>query len=116
LVFKKLIEMDKKDIVSRFIYAQLIDDGTHNKFAESRDLLLLILDDHPDIFDTPIEGNLHLIRCAAERCSLVGPDRKGHRALSPAGPGFQHSAKIRSAGGYYAVQNQYSTRRAGDKV
>jgi hypothetical protein len=38
LVFKKLIEMDKKDIISRFIYAQLIDDGTHNKFAESRDL------------------------------------------------------------------------------
>jgi hypothetical protein len=101
LVFKKLVEMDKKDIISRFIYAQLIDDGTHNKFAESRDLLLSILDDHPDIFD---------------RCSLVGPDRKGHRALSPAGPGFQHSAKIRSAGGYYAVQNQYSTRRAGDKV
>jgi hypothetical protein len=73
LVFKKLIEMDKKDIISRFIYAQLIDDGTHNKFAESRDLLLSILDDHPDIFD---------------RCSLVGPDRKGHRALSPRLPTF----------------------------
>jgi hypothetical protein len=52
LVFKKLIEMDKKDIISRFIYAQLIDDGTHNKFAESRDLLLSILDDHPT-FLTP---------------------------------------------------------------
>jgi hypothetical protein len=31
LVFKKLIELDKKDIISRFIYAQLIDDGTHKK-------------------------------------------------------------------------------------
>lgn len=86
LVFKKLIELDKKDIISRFIYAQLID-GTHKKFAESRDLLLSILDDHPDIFDTPIEGNLHLIRCAAERCCLVGPDRKAielYRRLAPA--------------------------------
>jgi hypothetical protein len=87
LVFKKLIELDKKDIISRFIYAQLIDDGTHKKFAESRDLLLSILDDQPDIFDTPIEGNLHLIRCAAERCSLVGPDSKAielYRRLAPA--------------------------------
>jgi GSCFA family len=87
LVFKKLIELDKKDIISRFIYAQLIDDGTHKRFAESRDLLLSILDDHPDIFDTPIESNLHLIRCAAERCSLVGPDSKAielYRRLAPA--------------------------------
>ena len=87
LVFKKLIELDNKDIISRFIYAQLIDDGTHKKFAESRDLLLSILDDHPDIFDTRIEGNLHLIRCAAERCSLVGPDSKAielYRRLAPA--------------------------------
>jgi hypothetical protein len=75
-VFKKLIELDKKDIISGFVYAQLIDDGTHKKFAESRDLLLSILADHPDIFDTPIDGNLHLIRCAAERCSLVGPDAR----------------------------------------
>ena len=87
LVFKKLIELDEKDIIARFIYAQLIDDGTHKKFAESRDLLLSILDDHPDIFDTPIEANLHLIRCAAERCCLVGPDRKAielYRRLAPA--------------------------------
>ena len=86
-VFKKLIELDKKDIISRFIYAQLIDDGTHKKFAESRDLLLSILDDHPDIFDTPIEGNLHLTRCSAERCNLVGPDSKAielYRRLAPA--------------------------------
>jgi tetratricopeptide (TPR) repeat protein len=87
LAFKKLLELDSKDLTARFVYAQLIDDGSHKKCAEARDLLLSILDDHPDIFDTPIEGNLHLIRCAAERCSLVGPDSKAielYRRLAPA--------------------------------
>src|SRR5580704_472592 len=76
LIFRKIIELDKTDPDARFAYAQLIDDGTHKKHAESRDLMLSILDEHPVIFDNPTEGNLHLIRCAAERCSHVGPNSK----------------------------------------
>jgi len=56
-----------------FVYAHLIEDGTHKKHAEARDLLLSILDDRPEIYDDPTEGNLQLIRGAAERCSNVGP-------------------------------------------
>ncbi|MGH6777948.1 MAG: GSCFA domain-containing protein [Bradyrhizobium sp.] len=73
LAFKKLLELDDKDINARFVYAQLIDDGTHKKRAEARDLMLSILDAHPEIFDSPTEGNLFLIRSAAVRCSHVGP-------------------------------------------
>lgn len=86
LIFKKILELDSKDVNSRFVYAYLIDDGTHKKHAESRDLMLSILDEHPDIFDNPTEGNLQLIRSAAERCSHVGPDIKAielFRKLAP---------------------------------
>lgn len=87
LVFKKILELDSKDINARFVYANLIDDGSHMKHAESRDLMLSILDAHPNIFDNPTEGNLQLIRSAAERCSHVGPDAKAielFRKLAPA--------------------------------
>jgi len=73
LTFRKLLELDNKDINARFVYAHLIEDGTHKKHAEARDLLLSILDDRPEIYDDPTEGNLQLIRGAAERCSNVGP-------------------------------------------
>ena len=73
LAFKKLLELDNKDISARFVYAQLIDDGTHKKRAEARDMMLSILDEHPEIFDSPTDGNLLLIRSAAQRCSHVGP-------------------------------------------
>jgi GSCFA family len=76
-----------KDINARFVYAHLIDDGTHKKYAQARDLLLSILDEHPEIFDNPTEGNLQLIRSAAERCGDVGPDIKAielFRKLAPA--------------------------------
>ena len=73
LAFKKLLELTPKDINARFVYAQLIDDGSHKKRAEARDLMLSILDDHPELFDSPTDGNLHLIRSAALRCSHVGP-------------------------------------------
>lgn len=73
LAFQKLLELEPKDINGRFIYAQLVDDGTHKKRAEARDLLLSILDDHPELYDMPTEGNLQLIRNAAVRCSHVGP-------------------------------------------
>ena len=74
--FKKVLELDSKDINARFVYAHLIDDGTHKKRAESRDLMLSILDEHPAIFDHPTETNLNLIRSAAEKCSHVGPNTK----------------------------------------
>jgi tetratricopeptide (TPR) repeat protein len=74
--FKKILELDSKDFNARFIYAHLIDDGTHKKRAESRDMLLSILDEHPAIFDHPTETNLKLIRGAAEKCSHVGPFTK----------------------------------------
>ena len=74
--FKKIIELVPTDIHARFVYAQLIDDGTHKKRAEARDLMLSILDEHPEIFDTPTDGNLNLIRKAAIRCKDVGPVSK----------------------------------------
>ena len=56
LTFRKLLQLDSKDVNARFIYAHLIEDGTHKKHAEARDLLLSILDDHPEILNTPTEG------------------------------------------------------------
>ena len=73
LAFQKLLELDGKDLNVRFVYAQLIEDGTHKTYAESRDMMLAILDEHPEIFNAPTEGNMHLIRCAALRCSHLGP-------------------------------------------
>ncbi|WP_315781147.1 MULTISPECIES: GSCFA domain-containing protein [unclassified Bradyrhizobium] len=73
LAFQKLLELEPKDINARFIYAQLIDDGSHKKRAEARDMMLAILDENPEIFEQATEGNLHLIRSAAVRCSHVGP-------------------------------------------
>jgi tetratricopeptide (TPR) repeat protein len=74
--FKKVLELDNNDINARFVYAHLIDDGSHKKRAESRDLMLSILDEHPAIFNHPTETNLDLIRNAALRCSHVGPFAK----------------------------------------
>jgi len=74
--FKKVLELDKQDINARLVYAHIIEDGSHKKRAESRDLMLSILDEHPNIFDFPTETNLNLIRGAAERCSHVGPFTK----------------------------------------
>jgi tetratricopeptide (TPR) repeat protein len=71
--FKKIVELVPKDINARFVYAQLIDDGSHKKRGEARDLMLSILDEYPEILDTPTDGNLNLIRSAAQLCSFVGP-------------------------------------------
>ncbi len=87
LAFQKIIELDKKDLKSRLVYAHLIEDGTHKKRAKSRDLMLSILDERPGIFDDPTEDHLYLIRSAAERCSHVGPFAKAielFRKLAPA--------------------------------
>src|SRR4051812_28789377 len=72
-VFQKVLELDPKDIWGRMVYADLIGDGSHKKCAESRDLLLSVLDDHPSIYDHPTEDNLRLIRSAAQKCAQVGP-------------------------------------------
>ena len=74
LTFRKLLQLDSKDVNARFIYAHLIEDGTHKKLAEARDLLLSILDDHPEILNNPTEDNLNLVRGAALRCSNIGPN------------------------------------------
>jgi len=97
LAFKKLLELTPKDINARFVYAQLIDDGSHKRRAEARDMLLAILDEHPELFDNPTDGNLHLIRNAALRCSHVGPFPKAielYRRLAT-------SSKL--AGDYFAL-------------
>jgi len=86
LIFKKIIELDSKDINARLVYAQLIDDGTHKKQAESRDILLSILDEYPAIFDKATDGNLYLIRSAAQKCNDIGPNPKAielFRKLAP---------------------------------
>ena len=87
LAFKKLLELDNKDLSARFVYAQLIDDGSHKKRAEARDMMLSILDETPEIFDHPTVDNLDLIRNAAVRCSHVGPFPRAielFRKLAPA--------------------------------
>ena len=71
--FKRILDLGSKDPNVRFIYAQLIDDGSHKKRAEARDLMLSILDDHPELFAHATDGNFNLIRNAAVRCSHVGP-------------------------------------------
>jgi tetratricopeptide (TPR) repeat protein len=99
--FKKVLDLNNKDIDARFVYAHLIEDGTHRKHAESRDLLLSILDDNPAILENPTETNLKLIRGAAERCSNIGPFakaielfRKLARASNEASDYFQLSEAL----------------------
>ena len=81
LTFRKLLQLDSKDVNARFIYAHLIEDGTHKKLAEARDLLLSILDDHPEILKNPTEDNLNLVRGAAMRCNYIGPNDRAIELL-----------------------------------
>ena len=81
LTFRKLLQLDSKDVNARFIYAHLIEDGTHKKLAEARDLLLSILDDHPEILNNPTEDNLNLVRGAAMRCNYIGPNDRAIELL-----------------------------------
>ena len=73
LVFRKILELDGRDVNARFVYAHLIEDGSHRKHAEARDLMLSILDDHPGILSHATDDNLLLIRSAAQRCRDLGP-------------------------------------------
>lgn len=84
--FRVLSEMPGADIESRFIYAHLVDDGSHKKRAEARDILLTLLNEFPQVFDHSSDGNLTLIRSAAERCRDLGPFDKAielFRKLAP---------------------------------
>jgi len=104
LVFKKVLELDNSDINARFVYAQLLDDGTHKKCAEARDLMLSILDAHPGIFDHPTEVNLDLIRSAAVRCSQVGPLPKAIELFRK----LAHTSN--NAGDYFALSEMLTMR------
>ncbi len=107
LAFKKLLELTPKDINARFVYAQLIDDGSHKRRAEARDMMLAILDENPQIFADPTEGNLHLIRMTALRCSHVGPFPKSielYRKLaagSNRGSDYFQLSEILTQGNYF---------------
>jgi tetratricopeptide (TPR) repeat protein len=91
LAFKKLIELAPNDLNGRYVYAQLIDDGTHNRRAEARDMMLAILDEHPEIFDYPTDGNLDLIRSTAMRCSVIGPFPKAIELFRKLAAGSNHA-------------------------
>jgi len=54
----------------------LDDHKTHRAHAASRDAMLALIEQHPEVFDTRRECNLRLIRGAAERCGNVGPFKK----------------------------------------
>lgn len=75
------------DLASQVNAAFALDDRkTHKKHAESRDAMLALLADHPDVFDDPTPAKLQLIRGAAERCANVGPFEKAielFRKLTP---------------------------------
>jgi len=76
LAFEKIVTLTPKDVEARYVHARLIDDGSHKKTAEARDLMLSILEEDPGILDRPTERNLELIRHTAFRCRDVGPVSK----------------------------------------
>ena len=73
--FEKIVSLDPLDINSKYSYARLIDDGTHKQMAKSRDLLMEIIEQCPDIFNAH-DVNLQLIRKAAYLSFWVGPQEK----------------------------------------
>ena len=91
LTVRKLLQLDNNDVNARYLYAHLIMDGTHKTHAQSRDLLLSILKDHPEIYDDPTEGNLQLIRDAACRCANVGPNTKAIELFRKLAPASKHA-------------------------
>jgi len=104
LVFRKVLELDNSDINARFVYAQLLDDGTHKKSAEARDLMLSILDAYPEIFDHPTEQSLDVIRSAAVLCGRVGPLAKAIELFRK----LAHASN--NAGDYHALSEMLTMR------
>jgi len=72
-VYEMLMAMGSRDIEARFCHAQLIDDGTHARRAEARDMLLEILDENPGMLEQGSGPDLLVVRAAAQRCATVGP-------------------------------------------
>jgi len=69
-----LIRFNPRDIKHRYLQAVYLEDGTHNKKAQVRDLLLKIIVDIPEIKNNP-SNTLHIkiLRGAASRCNDQGP-------------------------------------------
>lgn len=99
--FGKLAQ-DRTDPNSRFIYAQLIDDGTHKQLAASRDLVLSILDDYPVLLENSSDTNCFLVRYAAQRCGWVGPQEKAAELFR------KLAAMSNNAGDYYSLSESLS--------
>ena len=70
--YKKIIDLEPSDIESAYIYSQLIDDGTHQQMAKSRDFIISILNQRPDIFNAD-PHNINFIRRGALLSYWVGP-------------------------------------------
>ena len=75
------------DLTAQINAAFALDDRvTHKGHAASRDALLAIIAEHPEVFDDPCDVHQRLIRGAAERCGNVGPFAKAvelFRKLAP---------------------------------
>jgi len=72
--YKLLAAENPKDILSRFMYAQLVKDGTHIGTALARDIALHILNDFPEMLIMTGNQNVaQIVRFAAEQCRYVGP-------------------------------------------
>ena len=94
--FKKLLELNNKDVNARYVYAHLIDDCPAKRQAEARDMLFLsILDENPVIFEHPTEANLDIIRVRGGRgAATSGPSRKAIELFPPVGPRIEPAPAI----------------------
>jgi tetratricopeptide (TPR) repeat protein len=79
--YKKIIDLEPSDIESAYIYSQLIDDGTHQQMAKSRDFIISILNQRPDIFNAD-PHNINFIRRGALLSYWVGPIDKSIELFS----------------------------------
>lgn len=105
LTFRKLLPLNSKDVNARFIYAHLIEDGTHKKHAEARDLLLSILDDHPEILSKSDRRQSEPDQGSGTKVQQYRPQRQGHRIASQAGPLVEAGRRLFSSQrGSHAVQ------------
>jgi len=105
-IFNRLAELNPADLNSRFIYAQLLDDGTHKSWAQMRDRFLSILDDYPTVIDENNHSGLQLMRYAAMKCIHVGPTDKAIELLRKLAPlskqasDYFHLSEVLSQGAF----------------
>ena len=76
ILYGILANIDKNDIISRAVYADLISDGQAINVLKSRDMLLAIFDDFHHILRDKSKDAVILFRLAAERCRFIGPLNK----------------------------------------